>query len=378
MTAARSTPTTSARSSRVDVALVHDYVTQRGGAERVALSLSKAFPDAPIYTSLYDPDASFPEFRDADVRPLGLNRIGPLRRRHRLALPFLAPAFSQLEVDAKVTLCSSSGWAHGARTTGRKVVYCYTPARWLYQSDRYLSHHDRFARLGLGLLRRPLLEWDRRAAGSADRYLAISSAVSDRIRAAYGMEAEVLPAPHTIDPSAPQTPLEAFEPGFFLCVARLLPYKNVRAVTEAFRQLPNHRLVVVGTGPELAALQTSAPGNVLFAQSVADDVLRWLYANCVGVVSAAYEDFGLTPLEAAVFGKPSAVLRFGGFLDTVVERETGLFFDSPDPVGVAQAVQELAARTWDAQAIREHADRFSEERFIARIHEIVAEELRKS
>src|SRR5436189_353008 len=118
------------------IALVHDYLTQRGGAERVVLSLTRAFPDAPLYTSLYDPAGTFREFADVDVRPLALNAIATLRQRHRLALPLLAAAFSRLEVPADVVVCSSSGWAHGAQVEGRKVVYCHTPARWLYQPDR--------------------------------------------------------------------------------------------------------------------------------------------------------------------------------------------------------------------------------------------------
>src|SRR5581483_232758 len=103
----------------------------RGGAERVVLSLAHAFPGAPLYTSLYEPAGTFPAFADLDVRTMRLNRLAMLRRDHRLALPLLAPAFSQLRVEADVTVCSSSGWAHGARTSGRKVVYCHTPARWL-------------------------------------------------------------------------------------------------------------------------------------------------------------------------------------------------------------------------------------------------------
>ena len=103
-----------------------------------SLSLTRAFPGAPVYTSLYDPDGTFPEFAEVDVRTLPINRLAPLRRYHRLALPLLAPSFSRLKVKADVVICSSSGWAHGARVEGRKIVYCHTPARWLYQSDRYL------------------------------------------------------------------------------------------------------------------------------------------------------------------------------------------------------------------------------------------------
>src|SRR5437868_3905298 len=131
------------------VAIVHDYLTQRGGAERVVLSMLKAFPKALVYTSLYDPNSTFQEFRNIEVRTLPIDRIGTLRRNHRLALPLLAPAFSQLKVDADVVICSSSGWAHGVKTDARKVVYCYTPARWLYQPDRYLARDKSVAHAAL-------------------------------------------------------------------------------------------------------------------------------------------------------------------------------------------------------------------------------------
>lgn len=358
----------------MDVAFVHDYLTQRGGAERVLLSMVRAFPGAPLYTSLFDAEGTFPEFRDADVRTLLLDRLPGLRRHHRAALPLLAPAFSRLDVDADVALCSSSGWAHGARIRGRKVVYCYAPARWLYQTDRYLGDNHRLGRAALAALRPPLVAWDRRAAATADRYLTSSTAVRDQIRAAYGIEAELLPPPVTVDPAGPQEALAELEPGFFLCVCRLLPYKNVDAVVRAFEALPAERLAVVGSGPELPRLRGIAGANVRLLGAVTAEQLRWLYASCSGVVSASYEDYGLTPLEGAAFGKPAAALRFGGFLDTVVEGTTGVLFVEPEPGTVRDAVRRLQSETWDAQAIARHAERFSEPRFVERLHQILAEE----
>jgi glycosyltransferase involved in cell wall biosynthesis len=359
----------------VKVALAHDYLTQRGGAERVVASLRKAFPEAPLYTSLYDADRTFPEFRGGDVRTLALDRVGILRRHHRLALPLLARSFSRLEIDADVAICSSSGWAHGAHVRGRKIVYCHTPARWIYQKDRYLgSSAPRGARVALAAQRRFLLGWDRAAAASAARYVANSTIVRDRIRDVYGVDAQVLPPPHTIDPSGPQRPVDGVEPGFTLCVARLLPYKNVDAVIEAFAQLPAERLVVVGAGPEAAQLRRAAPRNVAFVGSVVDDQLRWLYASSRGLVAASYEDFGLTPLEAAAFGRASAVLRFGGYLDTVRADETGVFFDRPEPRAIREAIERLHGTAWDEDAIRTHAACFSEQRFIERVRALADEE----
>ena len=355
------------------VVIVHDYLTQRGGAERVVLSMLKAFPGAPLYTSLYEPDGTFPGFRSADVRTLAVDRVRPLRHRHRLALPVLARSFSGLKLSADVVLCSSSGWAHGTNVRGRKIVYCHSPARWLYQTDRYLGDSGRLAGAAVGVLRPYLLRWDREAARNADRYLTNSTFVAKQVAALYGIEPVVLPPPFAIDPSGEARAPDGNVPGYFLCVSRLLPYKNVDAVVSAFRDSPERRLVVVGTGPEKARLRALASANVRFLDAVSDDELRWLYANCAGVVAASHEDFGLTPLEAAAFGKPAAVLRWGGFLDTVVAGETGVFFDAPRAEAVRTAVAELSAREWDAPAIQSHAQRYSEARFVQRLRDVVAE-----
>jgi len=353
------------------VAIVHDYLTQRGGAERVVLSMLKAFPGAPLYTSLYDPGKTFPEFASADIRTMPINGIRPLRTHHRLAFPILAPAFSRTYVDADVVLCSSSGWAHGIESDGRKVVYCYAPARWLYQPSQYLGAGRRFARGTLNALRPALLRWDRRAAWSASAYLTSSRAVADRIRDAYGIHATLVPPPFTLNPGGPTRQVDNLSPGFFLCVSRLLPYKNLGPVLEAFRACPRLRLVIVGTGPAGRGLAELAPKNVVFLGSVEDDELRWLYSACAGVVAASYEDFGLTPVEAAAFGKPSAVLRWGGFLDTVIEDRTGTFFDRPDSHLITPCLEALLCHGFDANELRRHADQFSEPRFIDRLRSLV-------
>ncbi len=356
------------------VALVHDYLTQQGGAERVVLSLSEAFPDAPIHTALFDPDGTFPEFAALDVRTLPLDRIGVLRTHHRLALPILAPSFSRLRVEAEVTVCSSSGWAHGAHVTGRKVVYCHTPARWLYQTERYLDGSSPWASATLSLMAPSLRRWDRKAAASAHRYLVNSTAVRQRVADLYGIDAEVVPPAVEVDPDGAQSEAPGIEPGYVLCVSRLLAYKNVQAVTEAFRLVPDQRLVVVGSGPLADSIRASAPTNVTVMGRVDDPTLRWLYRSCSGLVAASHEDFGLTPVEAASFGKPTAALRWGGFLDTTVEGTTGVFFDRPEPRLIADAIEVLTATGWSAEALRSHAETYSAARFTQRIDDVVAEE----
>ena len=356
------------------VALAHDYLTQRGGAERVLLSMLKAFPDAPLHTALYEPASTFPGFDGRDVRTLPVNRVGLLRRHHRLALPVLAPSFSTLRVDADVVICSSSAWAHGLRTSGYKLVYCHSPARWLYQPERYLREYPAALQLAAAGLAPYIRRWDAAAAASAHGYLTNSRAVQQRIRDVYGIEAVLLAPPHSVTVDGRMEEVEGLAPGFLLCVSRLLPYKNVDEVIRAFQSpgLVDRRLVVVGEGPDRARLAALAGGNVRLLGRVSDAQLRWLYATCSGLVAASHEDYGLTPLEAAAFGKPTAALRWGGYLDTIEEGATGVLFDEPDREQVAVAVGELLRRSWSAPVLVAHADKFQEWRFIEKLRAIVA------
>jgi glycosyltransferase involved in cell wall biosynthesis len=154
-----------------------------------------------------------------------------------------------------------------------------------------------------------------------------------------------------------------------------MPYKHVDEVIAAFRQLPSDQLVIVGTGPCEAELREQSGSNVVFQGTVDDATLRWLYSNSRALVSASQEDFGLTSLEAAAFGRPAAVLRWGGFLDNVVEGRTGLFFDNPERDEIRDCIRRLLKQSWDTEFIIRHAGRFSEASFSARLRDVVTEEL---
>lgn len=363
------------------VAIAHDYLTQRGGAERVVLELARVFPDAPIHTSLYDPDGTFPEFRDLDVRPGPLDRFRALRADHRRALPLLPLAMSATSIDADVVVASSSGWAHGVRTTGAKVVYCHNPARWLYQRGEYLGETaSRARRAGLAVLTPALKAWDRAAARSADRYLANSSVVRDRIRAVYGIDATAVGPPAGLRPDGPMRPPTSdddvdavFEDGFLLCVSRLQPYKNVDTIVEAVNAQPELRLVVAGDGPDYERLTLLAGDRVRLVGTVGDAELRWLYHHAALVVAASFEDYGLTPLEGVEFATPCVALRAGGFLDTVVEGETGVFFDRPEPARIADAVAVAKRTDWDPARLAAQAEAFGRDAFARTLTTIVAE-----
>jgi glycosyltransferase involved in cell wall biosynthesis len=373
------------------VAIVHDYLTQRGGAERVVLAMHRAFPAAPIYTSLYEPDLTFPEFRDVDVRPSFLNRSQFLRRHHRLALPLLAHAFSKIEVDEKIVLCSSSGWAHGIHTTGTKLVYCHCPARWLYKSDDYFRkspdarnerrpptsldeiHTSFMIRMCLRAVTPSLRRWDRRAAAGASAYYTNSSVISDQISSVYGRQAVIIPPPPLFAVDGPcEKPPSVAKSGFLLVVSRLLPYKNLDRMLALFAERTDLELVVVGSGPLLRALQQTATPNIELLGNVSDHELRWLYQNCRALIAPAFEDYGLTPLEAASFGKPTLALRRGGYLDTVSEGTSGYFFEDLEVSSVSDAIDKLSQNPLNSDEIRGHASQFSEERFVRTLRQQVS------
>lgn len=333
----------------------------------MVLAMTQAFPDAEIYTSLYNPGTTYPEFQHRTIHVSSLNRIPKFRRNHRLALPFLPATFSRLSVSADVVIASTSGWSHGARVDGKKLAYCYNPARWLYQPDEYTTGLHPSIKWGLKAARPSLLAWDRRAAATVDEYNAISSVVQQRIFDNYGISAQLFPPPHAADVEAEATAIAGIRFPFYLVVSRLMPYKNVTVVVDAFRSMGDSKLVIVGEGPLESSIRASAPSNVTMLKGVSDPELRWLYKNCSALVSSSFEDFGLTPLEANAFGKPAVLLRAGGFLDTSIHGETCIFFDQPDASDIADAVRLAEQMRWDESRLLENASRYSVDAFVARL-----------
>ena len=364
--------------NRLNVAIVHDYATQRGGAERVTLAMLDAFPGSMLHTTLYSPEGTFPEFAQHRIQASVLNRVGTLSRHHELALPALPFAVDRLDVgDADVVFCSSSGWAHGVPTDVPKVVYCHNPPRWIYQADDYLMDRGLVAQLGLKVLTPALRRWDSKGARSATRYLANSTVVQQRIRDTYGIEAELLPPPVTIHPGADQQRPVGVPDEFFLVVGRARGYKNVEPVCEAFERMPHERLVVVGGLPPRPG-DRPWPPNIVGTSRMTDEELRWLYAHTTALVTVSFEDFGLTPLEANALGSPVVALRAGGFLDTVVEGTTGVFVDEPTAEHVLGGIARLRADSFDRAELVRHAEKYRLEAFQHRLREIAAEVVRPS
>jgi len=348
--------------------IAHDYLTQRGGAERVALALGDVFTDAPIVTSVYEPDLSFPEFKEREVVTGPLQRWPGVRRDPRKALPLLAGAWNRTAVsDADVVVASASGWAHGVGVPDRtaRVAYCHNPARWLYQTEDYLPHA--WQRAVTRPLRGHLERWDRRAAERVDTYVANSSSVAERIERVYDRPATIIHPPVSIDVDGPQEPVEGLQPGFFLTVGRGRGYKNVRAVIDGVGMVDGAQVAVVGSAPTGEQVDPHAH----WLGVVSDAQLRWLYANARALVAVSYEDFGLTPVEANAFGTPVAVLRAGGYLDSTEEGVSGVFIEAPEASAVAETLRGMP--DLDGAAVVRHAARFSQDVFARRMHEVVAD-----
>jgi glycosyltransferase involved in cell wall biosynthesis len=338
------------------VAIVHDYLNQPGGAERVVLAMSQIWPDAPIYTSLYRADSTFPAFGAADVRTSGLHWL-PVDRGFRNLFPLYPAAFRSFGLlEHDIVISSSSAWAHSVRTAPHTfhAVYCYTPARWLYGGEYLGADRRRQAlRPFIGGMRR----WDRVAARRAHLYIAISQQVRERIRRQYGVEAPVVYPPVDVDRFLPRPRGERL-----LVVSRLLPYKRVDAIVDVATRA-GLQLDVVGTGPALADLRRRAGPTVEFHGRLSDNEVTAMMESCRALCVLAKEDFGITPVEANAAGKPVVALAAGGSLETLEEGVTGAFFSRHDPDEILGAIRRCDRIDTSPEALAYAAKRFSRHAF---------------
>jgi glycosyltransferase involved in cell wall biosynthesis len=346
------------------VSIVHDYLNQRGGAERVVLELSNIWPQAPIYTSLYRPDSTLPGFRDREICTSLLDRL-PVNGSFRNLLPLYPLAFRSLgTLGGDIVVSSSSGWAHAVRTlpSALHVIYCHTPARWLYGGE-YLGASARQAVLRpFGPL---LRSWDRSAAMRPDLYIANSAAVQRRISTLYGRDATVVYPPVAVDRFTPTPRGERL-----LVVSRLLPYKRVDVVVEAATRA-GIGLDVVGSGPALVHLQRIAGPTVVFHGQLDDKSVTELIEGCRVLCVAAEEDFGITPVEAMAAGKPVVAFGAGGALETVQDGVTGSFFERHMVDDVLTAIKRSDKLDATPDAIAGSVQRFSQQAFRERFLEVV-------
>ncbi len=354
------------------VALVHDWLNQLGGAENVLEALAAVFPQAPVYTSMYAP-AQMPEaYRRWDIRTSFMQRLPGVTTHHQAYLPLYPLAFATTDLSGyDLVLSNKSGFCHGVRTQAKPgatkravhVCYCLTPTRYLWLFDQYRKREHLNGVLSallqpvLALLRR----WDWAAAQRVDHFIAISTTVQQRIQDIYGRTSVVIHPP--VD-TCFFTPHPETLPGdYFLIVSRLIPYKRIDLAVEALRHLPDQRLLIVGEGRDLAALQAQAPPNVTFLGRQPRTRVRELLQGCKAFLFPGLEDFGIAPVEAMACGRPVIAFGGGGALDTVAPGVTGLLFAEQSVACLLDALRQFTRERFDPVACRAQAERFSTENF---------------
>jgi len=352
-----------------NIAIVHDWIVDIGGAERVLIALHKLWPQAPIYTLLYKPATVRQWLPDATIIPSGLQRIPCAWRLYRALAPAMPPAVESFDLARFDTVISSSAiFSKGiiVRPGTRHICYCYSPSRMLW--DR----HAPYERRGVAshVYRHALRAWDHAAAQRPDEFIAVSDAVARRITKYYRRSALVIPPPTRQITDGADAPPDLED--YYLIVSRIVPHKSLTMALDAFAKL-RHRLVVVGSGPLKQQLQRRAGPNISFTGWVSDEKLDGLYEHCRAVIVPNEEDWGLTAIEAMMHGKPVLALRKGGAIETVIEGVTGEFFDDPIPEGLADGVKRLRAHSdrYDADAIRSHAAQWGTEQFEQRMRTVV-------
>jgi len=297
------------------IALLHDVLAARAGGERVFLALAEMYPNASLHSLMHEPRATFDILGGRCVTTSWMQHSPWLRRHYRASVPVAAPTFAATKIDADVTICSTSGLSHHVRTTGAKIVYCHTPARWLHDSGNYLAGYRsavRRAATGVAPAYRYL---DRRAMSSADRVLANSSTIAAEIESVYGIEATVIRPCSSLRLDGEIEPIPGVAPGFVLSPTRPLAYKRLDVLVGAARKIPKQQVLQLGDGPHHKALIESAPTNFVSAGAVSDAQLRWAYRNAAVVALTCAEDFGLVPLEAAAHGVHTVAPHERGIVD---------------------------------------------------------------
>ncbi|MEW5945532.1 MAG: glycosyltransferase [bacterium] len=358
------------------VALVHEFLVTWGGSDLVVQKFAEIYPDAPIYTALYDRGAMGSRFPGRVIKTSFLQRIPCAARRHRLLMPFFPLAFEGFDLSGyDLVLSSHHMAAKGVITAPRTCHVCFVHTPMRYAWDMYhdfVGRQRRVLRFPMRVLFHYLRGWDVATAGRVDYFIANSRNVANRIAKYYRRDAVVVHSP--VEASRFFT--GAGVDDYYLAAGRLVRYKRIDLAVEAFNRL-GRRLVIAGAGPETGRLRGPAKGNVEFRGFVSDEELAGLYSRCRGFIFPGEEDFGITPLEAQASGRPVIAYRAGGALETVVEGETGVFFDEQTPESLMRAVEAADGVRFDPERIRAHALGFDVAVFKEKIGNFVEEKMKE-
>ena len=353
------------------IAIVHDYLNQKGGAERVFEMFCEHFPHADIYTSIYDPQKTI-ELGSRKVSTTFIQKIPGSKKYFRLFAPLYFPAFRTLNLKSyDLILSSSSSFAKVVkrRPGATHICFCHNVSRFLWDTRTYLEGYKEFELFKLAL--EPIFwlmkKLDLKYASEPDLYVANSTVVAERIRNIYKQPAITINYPINHDCFT----FSSNKENFYLVSSRLLSYKRVDLIVEAFNQL-GWPLFIIGCGPEQKRLESKAAGNVQVLGHVDDNQRRYFFSKAKAVIVAALEDYGLVPIEANFSGTPVVAYGAGGVLDTQVPYLTGLFFDYQTTESLKSALAAFQTVDWDYSAIRHHAKiNFSGEVFFDKVKQLI-------
>lgn len=355
----------------MNVAIVHDWLNQMGGAERVLEALKEVFPEAPVFTSVYWPEAMPSAYGTWEIVTSFLDRMPGIHRHHQPYLPLYPLAFEAFDFSGfDVVISNKSGFCHGIITPPETLhlCYCLSPTRYLWDYRRYAAR-ERLGRVTT-LLLAPILNylrtWDRLAADRVDHFVAISREVQQRIAKFYRRDSIIVYPPVDTDRIRPG----AGHDDYFLIVSRLVPYKRIDLAVRALSRL-GLPLKIVGEGRDRKRLESLAGPTVEFLGAVDDEEVAGLFQRCAALIFPGVEDFGIAPLEAQAAGRPVIAYAAGGALDTVVEGVTGTFFHQPTPQSLEETVAGFDPDGYDPEQVRAHALRFSRTRFQEEIRRYV-------
>jgi glycosyltransferase involved in cell wall biosynthesis len=358
-------------SARPRVALVHDFLLDLRGAERVFATLCEVWPQADIFTPIYDERGTEGRFTHRSINTSLLQRLRPTSRTFRVLLPLYPIAVESLDVSGyDLVISSSSAWAHGviAAPEAVHVCYCHNPFRYAWNArDTTLAGQGPLKRAALQVIFSRWRQWDWIAAQRVDAYVANSETTRRRIARYFNREASVV---------YPPVETTRFSPGpvedYYLVVSELMPHKRIHVTVEAFNRL-GRPLVVAGDGPELHRLRRLAGPAVRFEGRVSDRRIAELAQGCRAMVVTATEEFGIAAVEAQAAGRPVIAHASGGARETVLDGVTGTFFDELDPAVLADAVRDFDDAAIDPAACARNADRFSVARFQRQMRKAVEE-----
>ena len=359
------------------MALVHDWMNQIGGAEDVLEALVDLYPNAPIYTSLYASDRMPPHWQNWDIRTNFIDRLPFSHSKQQLYFPLYPFSFEQHDLRGyDLVISNKSGFCHGI-ITGPETVhicYCLTPTRYVWRYHQY-AEQERLGRLTRNILP-PFLtrlrQWDRLAADRVDYFVAISQEVRRRIAKIYRRESAIIYPPVDTSRFTPSSSIE----DYYLLVARLVPYRRVDLLIEAFNKM-KRPLRIAGSGRDRERLEALAGPTVKFLGYVPDGELPDLMAKCRAFMFPGEEDFGIAPLQAMAAGRPVIAYAAGGALETVIPNETGMLFAQQSVAAIIEAVEGFDTNSINPERIRQHAQTFDVAQFKAQIQAFVAEKMAK-